>query len=244
MKKIILLAASLLLISSCSVRKTQEETRKITVSGSGTVNVDQMILNFTITNQGLDLQAAKSKNMETALAIKESLGSLSEIDAKDITSTEIKVDSEKTGTDWVQNETGEWVPKDRFNYKTSSSVQVLLKNVTLAKPVKNLVLSQNKDRTVSVTLEKASYSFGDLSSSIRQARSLAVQNAQDSANFLAGASGCKVNKVLEIQEGKTESSSVQAQVLLNEISPGAVTADKEGTVSVKSNITITYTLVD
>ena len=77
-------------------------------------------------------------------------------------------------------------------------------------------------------------------SALRQARTQAIQNAQDAANLLAGASGAKVGTVLEITEGY---STVSQPKLASTIASNSVaTPIVEGTVTVESNVTVRYSL--
>lgn len=242
MKKIKLLAAvliSLAALSSCTINKPQDVTRKITVKGFGTVNVDQMNLTFSVKTREMNQAAAASSNTEISSVVNEILTNAG-IDAKDISASGNKVTTEKGPKVWVKQDNGEWVGLDDY-FTVTNTIQVSVKDVTKAKAIKDAVIQSN---SAAVSLTDAKYIPRDLNSSVRQARILAVQNAQDSANLLAGASGCKVDKVLEIVEEATVNEKTNAKALLQETMPGAISTVSNGNVTVTTNVTITYTLMD
>lgn len=241
MKKVKLLAAVLtaLALTSCTINKPQDVTRKITVKGFGTVNVDQMNLTFSVKTREMNQAAAASSNTEISSVVNEILSNAG-IDAKDISASGNKVTSEKGPKVWVKQDDGEWVGLDDY-FTVTNTIQVSVKDVTKAKAIKDAVIQSN---SAAVSLTDAKYIPGDANSSVRQARILAVQNAQDSANLLAGASGCKVDKVLEIVEEATVNEKTNAKALLQETMPGAISTVSNGNVTVTTNVTITYTLMD
>ena len=54
---------------------------------------------------------------------------------------------------------------------------------------------------------KTEYFVSDSANTIRRARTAAVQNAQDAASLLAGASGCKIGAVVEINNEEITTST-------------------------------------
>ena len=81
---------------------------------------------------------------------------------------------------------------------------------------------------------------------MREARTLAIKNAQDAASLLAGASGCKVNSVLEIREdytstGRGNEMLYKAASMSNGATPTPIT---EGNVTITSNVTVKYELTN
>ncbi|MCQ2585564.1 MAG: SIMPL domain-containing protein [Treponema sp.] len=242
MKKVKLLAAvliSLAALTSCTINKPQEVTRKITVKGFGTVNVDQINLTFSVKTREMNQNTAAEENSNISSVVNEILVNAG-IDAKDISVSGNKVTTEKGPKVWVKQDDGEWVGLDDY-FTVINTIQVAVKDVTKAKAIKDAVIQSNSS---AVSLTDAKYIPGDFNSSVRQARILAVQNAQDSANLLAGASGCKVNNVLEITEEATVNEKANAKALLQETMPGAISTVSNGNINVTTNVTITYTLMD
>ena len=74
-------------------------------------------------------------------------------------------------------------------------------------------------------LTSVEYTYADAASEIRRARTAAVQNAQDAASLLAGASGSKTGDVVSI----TNESVTK-------------TSERDGTIKIQSNLTVTYDL--
>ena len=79
---------------------------------------------------------------------------------------------------------------------------------------------------------------------MRQARTLAIQDAQDAASLLAGASGCKITGVKSINEYTPMVSQVNDYMMLKNTaaSEGTSTPIKEGLVNVSSQVNITFTI--
>ena len=82
----------------------------------------------------------------------------------------------------------------------------------------------------------------DRSTALRQARTMAIKDAQDAANLLAGASGCKVGNVLEISENYTSTSRNDGVVLAKAVKSNADTTIEPGKLDITSNVTIKYTI--
>ena len=95
-------------------------------------------------------------------------------------------------------------------------------------------------------LTSFNYSAKDNPNAVREARTLAVQNAQDAASLIAGASGCKIADVLDIQEGYNPSSVLRSYnaVMKEAESRSFSTPIEAGNVEVSSTVTITFSLTN
>ena len=95
-------------------------------------------------------------------------------------------------------------------------------------------------------LTSFSYSATENPNSLREARTLAVQNAQDAASLIAGASGCKIDQVLDIQEGYNPSSYSRSSnsAMLKAIGNSYTTPIESGNVEITSTVTITFSLAN
>lgn len=238
-KIILSILAAALLFGSCTINKPKEETRKVTVTGSGTINVDQTILTFTVKSSDYDQNPAVEKNTSISSKLQEDLKEAG-IDPKDLYVSGNEIAQEKVAGPWVKNDEGVWVQKDT-QYNITNTIKATIRDVTKTKAIKEAVLAKNKE---GVILSSIQYVTNDINSSLRQARTLAIQNAQDSANLLAGASSCKTDKVLEIVEGETIVKNVSAKSILSETLPGSITAVTDGVAYVTANVTLTYTLIN
>lgn len=231
--------AAALLMASCTINKPKDETRKITVSGSSTVFVDQTSLTFTVKNAEMDQNTASEKNATIVSNIQKTL-TAEGIESKDISVTGAENSQENVTVQWYKNENGEW-KNEATQYTVTNSVKVLVRDVTKTKALKDTVLSKNKENTV---LASVQYISGDMNACLRQSRTLAIQNAQDGANLLAGASGNKTDSVLEIVEGDIITKNINPKTVVQETLPGTQTAATEGTSTVTANVRVTYTLIN
>ena len=76
-----------------------------------------------------------------------------------------------------------------------NQVKILVKKIGMVSEVIDLALKSGANQLSSLT-----YGVTDTEIAKKQARSLAISQAQESANLLAGASGAKLGKVLSISE--------------------------------------------
>ena len=100
--------------------------------------------------------------------------------------------------------------------------------------------------SVSTGITSFEYLVSDKSTALREARTLAVKNAQDAASLLAGASGCKISSVLEIREDYTSSgrsNDMMFKAVAMEAG-GTTTPIVEGNITITSNVTIKYELTN
>ena len=91
------------------------------------------------------------------------------------------------------------------------------------------------------------YLVSDKATALREARTLAIKNAQDAAALLAGASGCKVNSVLEIREDYTSagrSNDMMFKAVSMDAAGALPTPILEGNVTITSNVTVKYELTN
>lgn len=232
-------ALALLVFSSCTINKPQEQTRKITVNGSGIVLADQSILTFEIRNRDFERDKATSAVSESSSKIMNTI-SMMNIDLNDVNQSGNQLTTEKGPQQWVKNAEGTWEPKDDYTICTNQ-IKITLKDISKTKDVGEAVLKAGGANT---TLSSITYKPAESGTELRQARSLAIQNAQDTANFLAGASGCKVDKVLEIKENETVYKTTDVKSIMpanrNDLTGIVTTAN----VSVTANVTVTYSLMD
>ena len=106
-------------------------------------------------------------------------------------------------------------------YEARRALRVTVRNVKLVPAVVDCKLPGSQ-----VRLGKIDYSVNDNANLIRRARTAAMQNAQDTASLLSGASGCKIGLPSLIYESEPAETSITA----------------DGKVSVKATISVTYDL--
>ena len=123
-------------------------------------------------------------------------------------------------------------------YTVYNYINVIIRNVDTAGTIVDVAV---KDKIGANGITSFDFGVSDKTTALRQARTLAVQNAQDAAALLAGASGCKVGTVVEITENFTNTSPVMLKS--NFTGAGFSTKFEPGTIDVNSNVTIKYNLV-
>ena len=88
--------------------------------------------------------------------------------------------------------TGRTIPED---YRVTNQIKILVKKIDKVSEVIDLALKSGANQ-----LSSLNYGVTDTELAKKQARSLAISQAHESANLLAGASGAKLGKVLSISE--------------------------------------------
>lgn len=229
---IILGAMSLL---SCKItNEAPERVKTISVSGSGSVQVkpDQISLTFLVKSREWNVNTATTGN---ATVTDKVINALKEagVDSSDISTYDYRITQE---TYWENNR------EYPGRYNVTNSIIVLVRNVATAGSIIDAAVRNGANG-----LTGFEYLVSDTSSALRQARTLAVQNAQDAAALLAGASGAKVNEVLDIAEGHSYTSrnnNANAKVMMAEASADAAitTPIETGSVTVTASVNITYSL--
>jgi uncharacterized protein YggE len=227
MKKVLLgISLLVLLTSACTVNKPAEQVRTITVSGEGSVSVkpDYVFLKFLVKTSDWNVSKAVEKNAQNSNnvinAIKET-----GVDSNDISTADYRI-SQDNSKDYPGMYTV-------YNY-----INVIIRNVDTAGTIVDVAV---KDKIGANGITSFDFGVSDKTTALRQARTLAVQNAQDAAALLAGASGCKVGTVVEITENFTNTSPVMLKS--NFTGAGFSTKFEPGTIDVNSNVTIKYNLV-
>lgn len=227
MKKVLLgISLLVLLTSACTVNKPAEQVRTITVSGEGSVSVkpDYVFLKFLVKTSDWNVSKAVEKNAQNSNnvinAIKET-----GVDSNDISTADYRI-SQDNSKDYPGMYTV-------YNY-----INVIIRNVDTAGTIVDVAV---KDKIGANGITSFDFGVSDKTTALRQARTLAVQNAQDAAALLAGASGCKVGTVVEITENFTHTSPVMLKS--NFTGAGFSTKFEPGSIDVNSNVTIKYNLI-
>ena len=231
-KSILVIGVGTALLSSCVLgRPAKEEApvRSITVSGSGSVSVkpDMVSLKFIVKNTGWNCPQTAERNAintsNTIAAIKEA-----GIPESDISTYDYSITQDNSHT-----YAGE--------YTVRNTIAVIIRNIDLTGKVIDAAVKNNTGANGITSFE---YLVSDKATALREARTLAIKNAQDAASLLAGASGCKVNGVLEIREDYT-SAGRGNDMMFKAVSMeagGTPTPIVEGNVTITSNVTVKYEL--
>ena len=226
---LIIAAGVLLIASSCTVNKPEEKVRTITVTGTGIVTLpaDQLTVRFLVRTNEWNVNLARDKNAEITTKVIEKIKEAG-VSSTDITTVDYRIS---------QDNSNSYPGK----YTVTNYVQVLIRDLTNAGNVIDNAVANGANGLTSF-----SYSATENPNSLREARTLAVQNAQDAASLIAGASGCKIADVIDIQEGYNPSSYSRATgaAKLMGVSNSYTTPIEAGNVEITSTVTITFSLTN
>lgn len=226
-KSILFLFVGGLLFSSCMVTKPMQSEpapHTITVTGNGSVALkpDLVYLKFLVRTTDWNVSKAVEKNAANSDFV------LKALDQLGIASSDVSTFDYSISQDNSNNYPGQ--------YTVRNTIAVVIRNIDITGSVIDSVIKNNAGAN---GLTSFKYAVSDKESAIRQARTLAIQNAQDAANLLAGASGCKITGVQTISEF-TPGYYENDEVLLKASDRITGTQIKEGTIGVSSQVTITY----
>ena len=117
-------------------------------------------------------------------------------------------------------------------------MKIVVHNTALVSDVIDTAISAGASELTSLT-----FTVTDDTALVREARTLAVRQAQETASLLAGAAGCKIGEAITIIEksdaGDVSTGYYDAPAAM---SSGATTTISSGKIEVSSTVTITYTL--
>ncbi len=229
---IIAIAAGMLLLSSsCTINKAKpaEQVRTITVTGTGIVTLpaDQLSVRFLVRTSEWNVNLARNKNAEITTKVIEKIKEAG-VGSEDITTVDYRISQDNSNT----------YPG---KYTVVNYVQVLIRDINKAGDVIDNAVANGANGLTSF-----SYSAKENPNSLREARTLAVQNAQDAASLIAGASGCKIADVIDIQEGYNPSaySRSNAKMAYGAVYNDYSTPIQAGNVEITSTVTITFSLTN
>ena len=238
LKNVILMGTITLLtsvFSSCMVAKpsTQEIKNSITVTGKGstTLKPDLIEVKFLVRNTGWNMLQVSERNAtntaNTINAIKE-IG----ISANDISTCDYEITEDNS-----HSYAGEYTAKN--------VVSVLIRDFEVAPKVIDSAVKNNIGANGVLSFE---YLVSDKANALKESRLLAITNAQDAASLLAGATGCKINGVMEIEEKySTETTSIDTlydKFYQSSSSNIDFSSIQKGSITVTSYVTIKYELIN
>ena len=176
-------------LASCTIQQDNYAKRTVSVSGSGSVTLeaDNATIILSVVTRGPDVAKTSEENAEKMTAVQEAV--ITAGIAKDCISTQNYSVYQETRYD---PKTGKSIPED---YRVTNQIKILVKKISMASEVIDLALKNGANQ-----LSSLSYGVTDTEIAKKQARTLAIQQAQESANLLAGASGSRLGKVLQISE--------------------------------------------
>ena len=174
--------------SSCVVKeKKMEKVRTVTVTGTGEVFVqnDQAAISLSVVTKNNDVKIAASENASKMTKVLDSLYEAG-IAKEDISTSNYRIfqDSKYVNGNTVYGQ-----------YNVSNNINILVKDITKAGEIIDVAVKAGANQFSSIN-----YSISSTEEYEKQARILAVKNAQATANTLATSSGAVLGKVIEISE--------------------------------------------
>ena len=228
--KIIIAAIVLFSSLSCSiVKKAEASSRTITVTGRGVAEAepDKASVVVSVVTQEWVAKTAADRNAEIMTRVRDALVA-SGVNANDITTTNYSIH---------RKESWEGGRQSIGRYQVRNEMKIVVHNTALVSDVIDTAISAGASELTSLT-----FTVADDAALVRDARTLAVRQAQETASLLAGAAGCKIGDAITI----IEESDAGAIGMMN-YAPAAMSAKiatpiSSGKIEVSSTVTITYAL--
>lgn len=219
------LTIAVLALFGCTVQKPEEKVKTITVSGTGNVLVqaDLIDLHFGIITSEWNIPYCSDRNNTITNKVIESIKALG-IGAEDISSFDYVISEDNSNS---------YAGK----YTITNTISVLIRNKENLPKVIEAAIANGAHGLYDFT-----YLITDKSTALRQARTMAIQNAQDAANLLAGASGCRVDAVIDIKENSCDITTYTIPGYSGTFAGFKQIPSEEGNFSINSNVTVTYSL--
>lgn len=227
LKTLALAGAASLLFSSCIIRQYPSSKRTVSVSGSGSVTVeaDNATIVLSVITRSKDVATAASDNASKMTAVQDAITALG-FQKSDITTQNYSIYQESNYSN------GKQILGD---YRVTNEVKITVSELDKVSEIIDTAIKSGANQLSSLT-----FGITDTQLAVKQARTLAIQQAQDAALLIAGTSGSELGKVLSIEEHKN--SSMPRTVMLKAAAFNADAALEEASTPIssgKSTITIT-----
>ncbi len=239
MKKIMFLfcAVTSLFLTSCTIKTTQNNRRTVSVSGTGSVEVeaDNATIVLSVITRAKDAGTAARENAEKMTKVQEAVTSLG-ILKEDVSTDRYSIDQETAYTN------GRTI---RGDYVATNRIRIFVKELSMTGDVIDAALKNGANQ-----LSSFQYGISSKDSYVKQARTLAVQNAHDAANLLATTSGAFLGKVLSINEetnnfGVYRVSALKANAMLEDSAAETATVSTPisgGKTTISFTVDVVYEL--
>ena len=224
------------LYTSCIVRQYPADERTVSVRGTGSVSVeaDRAIIVLSVITTARDAGTAASQNAEKMAQVQNAV--IGAGGSQDAISTE----------NYTIYQEYEYVKERRVagDYRVSNEIKIFLKNKDLASTIIDAAIAAGANALSSLTFTVSSPELA-----IKQARTAAVQNAQESANLIAGTAGAQLGKVLKIEEIDRQNagnlrvtSNADMMSAMRESGRGSATPVQSGKVTFTVTVDATFAL--
>lgn len=176
-------------LCSCYVSRDdgKDQTRWISVSGTGTVNVksDSATINVAAVTYNRSVIEAARQNAETVSKVRAALMEAG-FSADSITTKDYRIWQDSSYRNGVQI---------RGDYRVSNSIQIVTQDTRKAGNAIDAAIKAGANEFSSIQ-----FSSTKTDDALREARTLAIKNAAEAANLMAKTAGAELGKILTIQE--------------------------------------------
>lgn len=231
---IIITAAILMMLASCTVKQVQVQNRQISVTGTGSVSVepDYVTITMSVRTSAKELTAATKENAEKMEAVTNALIE-SGLTKEDISTRDYDIYQE---SHWENNR------QVRGNYQVSNKISAIVRTISNAGSVIDAAVKAGAN-------EFSSLSFGvnNTAPAVKQARILAMKNAEGTAKLLAGTGGADIGKIISINEvyepyNTPRAVKMNAMMLADSAVSEAATGINAGKTDISVTVNVTYAL--
>ncbi len=227
MKKIILVFLVLVVCAFCVY--SQNDTRTISVSGSGSVRIptDTAKLTFSVITKNSSALKSVQENASKMNKVYDALKKVG-IDEKNISTSNYNLYQESIYKD------GKSEPGD---YVTSNDIVIMLYDVDKSGIVIDTAVAAGVNR-----MNGISFLVKDSKDALDEARVLAFQQAKEKAELFAKEAGCKLGKVITIMENSGGYSATREIMDAKMVTASNSTMISAGTDAITASVSVVFEL--
>ena len=234
LKKVSVTLLAIALFSSCSIKQVNYPKRTVSVHGSGSVTLeaDNATIALSVVTRAMEVSAASKENAEKMSAVQSAVISKG-VDKDGVTTENFSVYRENSYVN------GKSVPGD---YIVTNQIKIVVRDMDKVSEVIDTALAAGANQFSNIQ-----YGVTNTELAVKQARTLAVQQAFENATLIAGTSGARLGKVLEISEQQNSNfpravMMKSANMDMDAAEEAAPTPISGGKTTVTVNINATYEL--
>lgn len=229
---ILALLAFCLLISAISV--AAQDTKTITVNGTGTVNLDPDIVHVTVgvSTTDRDISTSVNKNTEIVGAITDALLGAG-IAQEDLNTLNYSMYSSQV----YDSETDSFL-EGVYNYYVDYSYRVTVRDISTLNEILNLCIDNGANGINGIEFDSS-----QRNEAVDLAREYAIENAADKAENIAEKIGVELSGIISVDA--RDSQSLTGTINRSQVNDymamgGSGTAPVSGTLSVSADVSIVY----
>lgn len=228
-KKLVGLMASTTLLSSlflsCTYKSVDYSTRTVSVHGTGSVSVDadNATIVMSVVTRDKNVATATNQNAEIMTNVRNAITDIG-ISKGNLSTENFSVYQESNYLE------GKRVLED---YVVTNQVKIFVKNIDQISDIIDASIAAGANQ-----LSELQYGVSDKEVAVKQARTIAVQQAQEAAQLIAGTSGSRLGKILRIEEQNNMSNAANVRMLKATADSVALESASTPISSGKSTVTV------